>query len=365
MGLRFFDPMVTYGSVASLGAGGFTVGTPGDVVVSATGGRSGGGYAAIADSGVLGIPTNSSDVTQRLWVSFSFWAEAVPGDSNTPLVRIYNGGGTQLMAAVHLTSGQGFEVRDSNDSVVGMSADALWNPAGWEHLEIEVEGDGALGRVRVLLGDVEVLEVVDIDTDATGGGSPDFVTMHRGVDAGGSATRFDDIATWDSVSAGSGDPFVQSVGDFFMEHRFPTGDVESNSWAHSGGGGFYEDVDDSLGDHDDDSTYVESVPGGPGDLVFSHAGGLVADTVLAVGVLVEGRRTQQGNISIDVEALVRGDLTNDDGGTTDEAPIPVDIDLNLVPDQYVVTRHALYEDPAENAAWTQNGVNDMGFGLRG
>lgn len=366
--LLWYDPCDLYGSEPELGPAGFSNLNPADIAVSTTGGRTGGGQLAVSDAGELGIVfQQSADPAATFFTAFAFNLDTLPLVGTNPFLQLWSNGGADEVVEVRVLPNGALDVVKNGGSL-GFTAGGLLQAGSWYHLEVRVVVDGAVGVVQLRLDGIQVLNLTALDTTPATGTVVDFVTLARGCDVGGDEAHYDDIALWDTLAGPSGDPFVTSIGDFRMAPLLLSADdnVPAGDWEKTGGGAYYEEVNDTVpGPNDGDTTYVQNAAsfGSSTDISFEHAGvpGDV-DTVLGVGMMVENRRTEtdfvvQGG-SVDFQVV--GDIA---GGRDTDVLNPIDKPFIAPPETYVVDRGVAFEDPSTATAWTGSGVNQAAFGV--
>lgn len=355
--LLFADPADGHESSSALSRMGYLVSTPGDVVVSSSGGRTGGGYIGVHTDGILMIP---ADMGTAGWISFAMYVPAAPSDSSNPFVTVYNDeDGSVYNLAVRLTASGGFVLLDTAGSVVSTSSGSLWTPGQWHHVEIGMVFDVSVGGVSVKVDDLLVWEHLTANTydeDAN------LITIARGVVTGGATVRIDDLCAWDAT-AFNDDPFVASMGDIRIASLAPVTDATTGSgWSHSGGGTFAADVASA----NSDSAYVQHQPPSTGPesnfLEFAHAGSPPdVGTVLAVGVIVDARRTAPG-AAADATAAKTATYSPILRGQPISA-LPMFATYMAPAQEYTSHVSASFVDPSSNAPFSKASVDGALFGV--
>lgn len=161
---------------------------------------------------------------------------------------------------------------------------------------------------------------------------------------GGMTPSFDDCI----IQVGSGSDFLN---DARIITSYPSGNGDSSQFSGSDGNSTdnYLLVDETT--PDDDSTYVESATIGNKDLYAFPTLGITANSILAVGVDINCRKTDVGPRTLC--SVVKSASTEQDGTST-----------NLTDSYFYTVQSILPTDPATSSAWTQSAVESAQIGQK-
>lgn len=217
-----------------------------------------------------------------------------------------------------------------------------FSPNVWHRLEAKSLIDNAAGTIEIRVDGVTVYSGTGLDTR-------DGATTTIGAfGIGGVADNlyWEDFIAYDST----GSTFNDWVGDLRYEIQIPDADGATANWTPSASTNV-SCIDDALGAHDSDTTYISSATTDQ-DNYASHA------AVSATG--------NTGILFVELMALARADaagdkiaLLVDSGGT-----ISAGVDQDLVNGSYRWRKRILETDPNTTAAWTVTNINNAVWGVR-
>lgn len=217
-----------------------------------------------------------------------------------------------------------------------------FSPNVWHWIEAKSLIDNSAGTIEIRVDGVTVYSGTGLDTQ-TGG-----TTVIGAFGIGGVANNlyWEDFIAFDNTGA----TFNDWIGDLRYEIQIPDADGATANWTPSASTNV-SCIDDPLGVHDSDTTYISSSTTDQ-DNYASHA------AVSATGNLAI--------LFVELMALARSDTTGDkiamlvdSGGTVNAG-----VDQDLVSGAYRWRKKFWETDPNTSSAWTVSNINAAEFGVR-
>jgi hypothetical protein len=341
--------------------GGISANTVSLVHQKPTGGRFGGGALGVDQTGALRIPVAGVN-SGTVYLAFAFRVDQeVDNGGASTWFSIYNRSGLDQCVSVSSTPAHGFEVRDSDNSLVYTGGANQYQVDTWHYMEVKLVVSATVGALQIridgqeVVGTSEVPATQDFDLGASGG-VPDFFWL-TGIADSTLDTDYDDILIWDTA-AEAGSSFIdQFNGDLRMYVDQPDADTASEAWTLSTGVDSYALLDDPLssGDHNGDTDYIEIAINGATRVSFPA---LPADvgTIHAVGTMVEMKKTNAGPLRVDeVHTLVHAGVTS--------AEFPAASPGLVLQTDYTMVRHMEHRNPDDLSAWDKADADAVECGV--
>lgn len=246
------------------------------------------------------------------------------------------------MGHLYLQSSSG-SLSTSTTLRVGIANNALKHNC-WHWLEIKVSMlDSGSAEVRV--DGVPVISVSG-DFQIT---SATFSTLRMAGIQGsptGPFSRFDDLIIMD----GSGSaPFNDFIGDMRQEYQIPDADGAVTQWTPLSSTN-ESNIDDTLGNYDDDSSYISESTVDDVNLASHNNFSLTDATSIFYACLAALSRQETTGSELALRVV--------SDGTPEDGP-----DLTLTT-AYKWKKHHFLVDPDTTAAWTLSGLNAAEWGVK-
>ncbi len=302
--------------------------------LSTTGGRFGGGrvhWAAGAESQEksirLFVPTEPSTLY------FGFAYKHIISSSSTDIIR-FRADGVQHASLFYNTTSKKVSVV----TVPGGTLGSFYVSARtWHWVEIKLIISDTVGEFTVQVDGIEVFTQTGLDTAASASLFVNNIDL-VGNDTVDHTWEIDDIVIHTEADF---------LGDVKIETLRPDADGATNNFTPLAGTN-WESVDEAPGP-DGDTSYVESSTAGHQDLYTTGNQAGTVDTIYAVAVRANAKKTDAGSRSIRM-------LTRTVSTTAQGIVDPMLTDYN-----YHV--HVFENDPTTSVAWTQSGVDAMQIGV--
>lgn len=251
--------------------------------------------------------------------------------------------GTNVQLGVSLDNSNQLIVKRGTTTIASTGYSLSLNT--WYYLEFKGFIHNSTGYWDIQINGVSIGSASGIDTQQTGNAYATSVNF--AFQGFGAATyTIDDVYIFDG-NDGVNDDFV---GDVHVEALFPVADGYLNEWvAVPGGGGNYEEVDDT--DPDDDATFV--VTSGTGLIDSYEFGSLVAlsGSVYGVQVNIWSRKDDVGDRQLN--AIVRPTSTTFSGA------VPIAMNAS-----YQYATFQFDQNPQTAGYWTISQINASEFGVK-
>lgn len=274
-------------------------------------------------------------------VGFPIYMEDLP-TANRSLAAIEfrdNANETQVTIIVESTGAlAAYAGNKLTPTLLGTSS-ALITANAWNHIEGRVRIGGTDGSVEVRLNGVTVLNLADVDTDATGAGEVSQYATRNWTSRIQNGFYIDDVIAWDD-QGGTNDDFV---GDKKVFTDFPTSDTADVGWAPLSGATRFAMINEAS--PDGDTSYDQA--GDTGDVMgvgFANVDASIVN-IVAVCMAHKSRKTDAGDCNVQLTVSSSG--TDEDG---------VDRPMTTA---YTLYHDAFDVDPDTGAPWTTGGANAM------
>lgn len=228
------------------------------------------------------------------------------------------------------TAADGSLLLYGDSSLRGTSVTGVIVANTWHHIELQADIN-ASGQGVIVVDGVEVLDISGDYIDGSTAASVVFIgysTDHI----------LDDIVI---QSSSSSQPTL--LGEHKIQTLFPDADTAQADWT-----GVYTDIDDPVGSHDGDTTYISATTlNDKSEFTLSDLAD-TPSTINAVNLVTIARKTDAGTKG--VTPYIVSDTTRDDGlefGTSES---------------YTVSQTIIENDPDTAAAWTASGINALKVG---
>ena len=236
----------------------------------------------------------------------------------------------------------------STPVLLGQTAPGVFNPAIWTYVETKVTFDNSTGVVNLRVNGLEVLDLIDQDTQNTAHAYADSLVLSNQTSLGWlsqvgvGSTWFDDVYIADTTGDAPTNDFL---GDCRVDVLYPNGEGVTQQWTPSTGVTHYTLVDESVPNVTD---YVEDSITGHQELFDFANLTTVTGNIYGVQLNLTAMKDDSGSRLINP-------LCRSGGVTYDSA--------NQALSTYYTDIQKLWtEDPATDAPWTESGVNGAQFG---
>lgn len=258
-------------------------------------------------------------------------------------------GNDDQLSIVIQSTGQIAAVRGSKlaPTVLGTSDSAGLKVTAnaWNHIEAWVGiGDGTAGWVEVRLNGVTVLNLTDVDTQATSNAeTSQFAILNWTTRAGQFSWYVDDVIILND-QGGVNDTFI---GDKKVFTDFPDADTADVDWTPSAGSDLFAMIDEAVPDQD--ATYDESDTAGQAmGVTFPNVDPSIIG-IAGIVLLHKSKKTDAGLCTVQATCQSGG---SEQAGT----------------DRPMTTAYTLYADvfevdPDTSAPWTTAAANAMALKL--
>ncbi len=326
-----------------------------------------GAYAEVANvnGGPIADPDPSAPAASRAWqsatsdttnfrkvlasgettvgVAMRLWPAGLPvseGNAGRP-IAFANGANTVLCYLLMMTTG-GLKVINQSGTVIGQTAGPVIVSGAWQHVEMKVLFDNAVGTIEVRVEGVEVINEVAVNTVGASTGPCEQVRCDNS--SGSTLTYYvKDYIVWN----GSGTANTDFLGSCAVADLTTLTDVSLN-WTPSTGTTGWDLIDETP--PNDDTDYISAADPPPAAAVFSLSD-LDPDVTSVKGLMtiVRARKTDGGDGNLQV-ALISGAST---ASGADRA----------ITAAYTYWSDVFETDPATAAAWSVSAVNAVNLSL--
>lgn len=315
----------------------------GYVVIDNTGGRYGGGAAKCysaptSANSAIALPVNIAAST--LMIQAAFRPTGLSNMTDDDFIVFKNNCGADIVASIKTQTDGSLKVYNANGVNVATSAAGVLLEGVYKYIQVKVVSHSVTGSVRILLDDVEIINVTGIDTSISATDIDLFYLFAGGIP---SITYWDDIIVLDDSGPA---PHNDLMGDLRISVLVPIADNVVSDWNKSSGVDGYALIDDAVpGDHDGDTTYIyDDTVGGKSLFTFAPFTGS-AVFIASVGIAAAVRKSDAGTKSMRVYLNSGGTVSNGDT-------------LNVSTD-YRTFRHIWSQNPDTGAEWSKVGVNAL------
>lgn len=305
-----------------------------------------GGLARLVDLGDIGEDLVRASDT--VIIQGSFKLENLANAANQILIRCSSVGGNQCFAIVINTNGM-VRIQDENGAYVKDSPTGIVSGDTWHYIEVKAKINKgiAIGRVVVRIDEQQIASVY-CETSSGLQQFTDQVTFCGASTVTTEGSYWDDIVIMSSYDDGSG--LSNFIGDSRISVLLPDADISTANWTLSAGSDSYALVDDTVpGDHDGDSTYIESsTVDGKTKLSLEDLSG-TPTLIHAVGTALAAKKTDAGARVLRSLLFISG----------------VDYEAGQVlSTDYRTLRNYWGVNPNTGAVWTQAEVNALIAGVK-
>ncbi|MCC7497332.1 MAG: hypothetical protein IT160_07130 [Bryobacterales bacterium] len=313
-------------------------------VISAASGRRGtAGLTGSTNPGYFGVTRGIPSLATSI-AGVAIKTNALPATNKAPLFVWFDGSSFFSVGALITSSGAiSIERNYSPNVVLGSTAGNLIKVGIWHYIEVLATIHDTTGQVIVRADGIEVLNLQNVDTRATGAG-PTATAIQLGHGAKESSTQwsavFDDFYICDT----SGSRNNTFLGDIKVDCRLPVAAGSYAQWTPFGGAGAnWEHVKDAV--PNDDTDYVWSDAPGARD-AYKYTSG--PGRILAVQPVSCVRKDDAGARTMAHIAEIAGaDYTGVNLGSTDS---------------YSFLSSVWDANPASSQEWTPADVTAGSFG---
>jgi len=338
--LIYADGMDLYAAVADMVEAGWQY--SGSLEVVAASGRFGGNCAKPKYTGKL--KRSVSIAGNEIGVQGAFKLESLTDATDEDFVELYNNSGADMCVQLTVLDTGAIRLKDSTGATVATTAANVVKEGIWQYFEMWALINNGAGTVVVNVDDVEVINESGVDTAITAT-DVDVVAFCGCSDSSTKGVYWDDIVIMDD----SGAQMNALLGDVRIDTLSPNEDTSQEDWLLSAGSYSNALINDTVpGDHDGDSTYIESNTVGHETRVgFESLAG--ANTIHAISVATSIKKTDAGSRTM--RALINSNGTESVGAT--QSPTT----------DYQTVRDFFELNPDGNSAWTSSAINSLEAGV--
>jgi hypothetical protein len=284
----------------------------------------------------------------------SFWFRYNHATTSVSRVVDFQQNGINANVGVRLTTNDRLQFYNALSSPIGDASSTLETDR-WYHVEIKMVFKSSidLGDVELYLdGELVIQLAATTDTNWFGSATIDGFNL-RTTTTTSENHWFDSVIWWSTVA---GDTWTDLKGRLRIETLYPNGNGNDSGFDGSDGNSTdnYLLVDDPAGQHDGNTTYIESETVTDIDLfTYTNLTRTDISSIEGVNSILVAQRTQfSPQRGATQKARVSGTTY-----TADDAHNPL---AEVVYEQW---QYMWDEDPNASAAWTESTVNGAEFGV--